>query len=257
MRLLVFLLAAVSAFAASPFDGTWKADLNSAEFPQRPDKVEIANGIYSCFSCSPPFKIKADGTDQKVTGTPVYDTMNVKVIDAHSASMTIKKDGKILGAQTVTVDETGNRSIRKIVQYPPNSKTPVDVTVVQVRVEKGAPGSHLLSGAWRTEKEQDVTAAALTTTYKVTTDEVSVTNGGGVSYTAKFDGKDYPLKGDLASDTVAVKRVDANTIEETTKKAGKVVVISRLTVSADGRLITVVSEDKLGGGTTKFMMMKQ
>src|SRR5258708_23758806 len=53
-------------------------------------------------------------------------------------------------------------------------------------------------------------------------------------YTVKADGKDYPVKGHPYFDTVAIKVVDDHTIEETDKKAGKVVGNSHLAVSGDG-----------------------
>ena len=42
------------------------------------------------------------------------------------------------------------------------------------------------------------------------------------SYTAHYDGKDYPVTGNPAADTIAYKRIDDNTVEATTKKGGKV-----------------------------------
>src|SRR5499425_913945 len=41
-------------------------------------------------------------------------------------------------------------------------------------------------------------------------------------WTAKFDGKDYAVKGDPDRDTVSLKKIDDNTIEVTNKKDGKV-----------------------------------
>jgi hypothetical protein len=56
-----------------------------------------------------------------------------------------------------------------------------------------------------------------------------------VEYSAKFDGKDYPITGTYA-DTVSVKRIDANTIQSTLrKKDGKLMLIVTTTVSTDGK----------------------
>ena len=69
MRLAVFLYAA-SAFAASPFDGTWRLDLKSARLPQKPSKYLITSGLYSCFSCVPPISdLKADGRINRYPAT--------------------------------------------------------------------------------------------------------------------------------------------------------------------------------------------
>ena len=58
-------------------------------------------------------------------------------------------------------------------------------------------------------------------------------------YTATFDGKDHPVKGNADWDTTALKRVDARTIEFTRKKGGKVVQTARSVVAADGKTRTV------------------
>ena len=59
-------------------------------------------------------------------------------------------------------------------------------------------------------------------------------------FTANYDGKDSPVKGNNPdADTVARKRIDANTIETVSKKGGKVTTTQTSTVSADGKTRTV------------------
>ena len=57
------------------------------------------------------------------------------------------------------------------------------------------------------------------------------------SYTAKVDGKDYPIKGSANADTVSLKRIDARTIERTDKRAGKVIETSTSVFSEDGKAL--------------------
>lgn len=65
-----------------------------------------------------------------------------------------------------------------------------------------------------------------------------------VEYTAKYDGQDYPVTGIAYADTVAVKRIDDNTVEAVLKKAGTPVMTVRTTVSADGKMRTSVFTGK-------------
>jgi hypothetical protein len=51
----------------------------------------------------------------------------------------------------------------------------------------------------------------------------------------KFDGRDYPVKGDPSRDTVAMTRIDPNTVDVVNKKAGAVVSRMRIVVAADGK----------------------
>ena len=60
-------------------------------------------------------------------------------------------------------------------------------------------------------------------------------------YTVSDDGKDAPVTGQAAYDSVSVKRIDKNTTEMTRKKAGKVVQTARRAVSADGKTMTVTA----------------
>ena len=71
-----------------------------------------------------------------------------------------------------------------------------------------------------------------------------------IDYTATFDGKDSPVKGAPAYDTTAMKRVDANTTEQTRKKEGKTVQTVTRKISADGKTMTVTTRGKDEAGRT-------
>ena len=62
------------------------------------------------------------------------------------------------------------------------------------------------------------------------------------TYTANYDGKDYPITGSPAADTVALKMSDAKTVERVDKKGGKVVQTFVRTVSADGKTMKVTQK---------------
>lgn len=69
-----------------------------------------------------------------------------------------------------------------------------------------------------------------------------------ISFTAKYDGKDYPMTGSATTDTIALKRIDANTIETTSKKNGEVVTTVRSVVSRDGKTRTSTWKGKNAKG---------
>ena len=54
-------------------------------------------------------------------------------------------------------------------------------------------------------------------------------------WTAKFDGKDYPVKGDPGRDVVSVRKLDDYTLEITSKKAGRVTTTIRAVYAHDGK----------------------
>jgi hypothetical protein len=58
-------------------------------------------------------------------------------------------------------------------------------------------------------------------------------------YTAKFDGKEYPVTGGRAGDTIAIKRIDTHTFEWTWRSGGRVDNAGRAVYSADGKQRTL------------------
>jgi hypothetical protein len=61
------------------------------------------------------------------------------------------------------------------------------------------------------------------------------------TWTGKFDGKDYPVTGDPASDMRSYTKVNDRTLTLTLKKDGKVTTTGRIVMSADGKSRTVTT----------------
>ena len=119
----------------------------------------------------------------------------------------------------------------------------------------GAFGADNSLGSWKLNLEKSAynpapaTVKSLTTTREASEEGVKVTSTGELangnpinsSYTAKYDGKDYPVTG-APWDTVAIKQVDANTFTSAAKKTGgKYSSTSRTVISEDGNTTTVTS----------------
>lgn len=249
------LLASASLFAQSPFDGTWMTKLDTAKFPTKPDQYSLKDNMYECLSCVPKVSVKADGTDQKVTGHPYYDTVAVQVKDASSVEIIEKKDGKVMFTDDASVSADGKTLNEKFTDT--TGTQPVTGEVTSTRIKPGPAGSHALSGSWRTSKVNTISNNGLTVTYQGTADGLKMSDPNGNSYDAKFDGKDYPIQGDPGHTLVSLKRIGDDTIEETDKRDGKVVGIYRMTVSKDGKSIQAEYDDKQRGTKTTFTMEKQ
>ena len=67
-------------------------------------------------------------------------------------------------------------------------------------------------------------------------------------FQAKYDGKDYAFKGNPDADTLAYKRIDANTLEATLKRKGKPTITAKAMVSKDGKTRTVTQMGKNAQG---------
>jgi hypothetical protein len=255
--LLVSLFLPALAVAQSAFDGTWKVDLKSAQFPKKPDVFLLQDGMYHCKTCVPPVDIKADGTDQTVSGNPYIDTMSIKVVNDHTIMETDKKNGKTVGTSKTTISSDGNTLNFEFTDSSDTNKDPVTGKGQETRVAKGPAGSHAISGSWRIAKMDSVSDNGLSILYKVAGDSLTMTSPTGQSYTAKLDGTEAPYKGDPGTTSVMVKRTGDNSFDETDKRDGKVISVAHVTVSADGKTMTIAVEDKLHGTTSQFKAMKQ
>jgi len=256
--LLLLLLAPVLAMAqSSPFDGTWKVDMKKAQLPKKPEVYLLQNGMYSCKTCVPAYEVKADGTDQPVKGDPYASTVAVKVIDDHNVEITGKKDGKTTFSSKNAISSDGNMLTANWTYNANPDGGPITGKDVMKRVEKGPAGANLLSGSWRDEKTEDMPESALTFTYKTSGDEMSFSTPTGQSYTAKLGGAAAPFKGDPGVTSVSLKKINDHTIEETDMRDGKPVSVARITVSSDGKKMTIDVSDKLHGTTSKFVADKQ
>jgi hypothetical protein len=252
----VALLMPAVASAQVSIDGTWKVDVASAKFPEQPDKYVLKDGRYTCSTCVPPVDVKADGKDQPVTGSKYFNTIAVTIVDDNGVRLTSKKDGKVVMEGTSTVGSDGTTLTEEFTSFPPAGE-PVKGKVVSQRVDKGPAGSHALSGSWRATKAAEFSDSGLTVTFKSTPDGLSMSAPTGESYEAKFDGKDYPVKGDPGGSVVSLKRIGERTIEETTKRDNKVVGVTRMTLSPDGQTLNFVQDNKERGTTMTYAAKKQ
>jgi hypothetical protein len=109
------------------------------------------------------------------------------------------------------------------------------------------------TGTWKLNEAKSKLAPGApknhTVVYEAAGDMIKVTvdgtNADGSAahneWTGKFDGQDYAVTGDPASDMRAYKQKNANTLEITIKKGGKVTVTGTIVVSGDGKSRTVTT----------------
>ena len=254
--LFVLLLVPVLGWAQSPFDGTWKIDLNKTKLPKKPDVLLLQNGMFDCKTCAPPINVKADGQFQKLSGSPYADMVKVTVVDDRHVNSESQRDGKPNGSLKRSVSEEGNTMTVEWTYYGNPTGGPVSGTNTMTRVAKGPAGSNAISGSWREAKSDVATADALIFTFKGSGDSLSYSTPTGQSYDAKLDGKDAPYVGDPGTTSVSLRRV-GDSIEETDKRDGKVASVAKMTVAPDGKTMTILVDDKLQGTTATYKAEKQ
>ncbi len=124
------------------------------------------------------------------------------------------------------------------------------------------------SGTWKLHLAKSKLLPGDTTTsdvYHVVADDMNVkfteewTDAKGVrniSSEGKWDGKDYPIKGDPESDTISYHREGSHAFTDTIKKNGKVIATGKVAVSEDGQTetvdFTVYAEGKAQNGVAVY-----
>jgi hypothetical protein len=244
--LLMLRLAPSAAIAQTNLNGTWKLDLGTISSPKRPLVWVLQDGVYECKSCTPPIRVRADGQDQSTPGQS-YDTISVTIIDGRTVRLIEKKNGRAVSDETFVVSADGETVTDQFAGWELTAR----------RLAKGPPGSHALSGSWQPSKMESTSDKNLLITYKVEGDTIIMSRATGQSYRAPLDGTDAPYNGDPNVIAVSVKRIDANTIEETYKFDGKAPSVARVSVSADGKSLTFAVKDLDAGTTTQYTALKQ
>lgn len=242
------------AAAAGGIEGTWKADLATAQFEDQPDVYLLKDGQYNCSTCNPPLTAAADGKFHPVADRPYYDSMAVTVVDERTVKFERKKGDRDIGGSTWTLSADGKTLNSEFVDK--SAATPVTGKGTSTRVAAGPAGAHGVSGSWKANKLDSMSDEGLTFSYDVEGDTLKNRSGDGTSYEAKIGGPDAPVQGDISGLVVAVTKPSDNSYVETYKRAGKVVGIATVTIGDDGKM-SAVYENKVQGSTTRWTASKQ
>ena len=254
--LLLFAFQPVIGAAQSVFDGTWKTEVSSIDFPAKPSVFVFKDGMYECKTCATKTFVKTDGKDQKIEGNPYADSLAVRIIDANHVEMISKKSGKIVARSKYAVSTDKNSMLQEYANNAAANAEVVKGTTSYARVAYDKTGTHQMSGSWKAIKADKRSDNGLLVTYKAEANTMNMSTPIGESYAAKTDGTDAPFKGDLGITSVAVK-IRKNTLEETYKRDGKAIGMSRMEVDASGKKAKVDWIDNLTKTNGNYVMLKQ
>src|SRR4029077_20470982 len=116
--------------------------------------------------------------------------------------------------------------------------------------------AHSMSGTWQPDQMSQGNDALRTVSYEMKGDPFSM-HWNGQSYDAKFDGEEYQVTGDPAHTVVTLKRIDANTVEETDHRMCKVTDEIRIAASKDGKTVDVTDKEVVHGQQKTFTLEKE
>ena len=249
--LILLLLTPTISLAQSPFDGAWALD---PPLPQKPLEYSLAHDAFHCSGCIVNVEVKADGLDHKVPAADYWDTLNVQALDSHTVEIIAKKTGKTTLTEFDEVSPDGETLTQLVTDT--TEADPVTIETIFRRLGKPAAGSHLISGSWRAYLIRRSSNGSVIK-YKCTEESFNGETPLGEKFSARFDGKFYPVEDDPGHTMVSAKLLSPNEVELTHKRKDKIVSVSHMTADPDGKTLRVVFENKDAGTTTTFDFHRQ
>lgn len=233
--LLVGVLAATGSLWAAdlPWVGQWKINVAKSDFGQStitygaagPDEMQwTADGQT--------MKFKMDGKEYT---NPFGGTAIWKKIDASTWETVNKTKDQVVSTETSRLSADGKTMTVGVRGTRPNGKA-FENEYVLTRVS-GGPG---LLGTWKTAKVS-LGAPSVVELTPFENDGLTLRIvDTGTTWSAKFDGKDNPVKGSTVPEgyTVALRRTGPRSFDYTQKLNGKLISSGSNTVSADGKTFT-------------------
>jgi hypothetical protein len=236
-RALILLAAAAIVGAPSwaqnnPLVGDWKLNPQRSKLIDEMKVTSLGGNKYSFdFGGGSPETIVVDGTDQPGNfGT----TFSVTTVSRDEWRGVRKKDGRVEIKGIWKLSKDGNTLHDDYTGIGDNGKTIHLVYVYERR--GGGPG---FAGDWVSTSEQ-VDTVYMVQVRPYEEDGLSIISSSeGVTKNVKFDGKDYPNAGSGVKMVSSAQRVNERTVELTEKIGGKVVDTQEMSVSEDGKTLTM------------------
>jgi hypothetical protein len=229
--LLAGLLRSTAWAADDPMVGDWKLNPQKSTLTDVMKVGRVDGNKYSFdFGGGDPEIAVADGTDQ-----PGHFGMTIAVSVNAPNKWTVvrKKDGKVLVTGVWTLSEDGST----LNDHYTGTRANGDSTSLDYVYKRRGDGSGFV-GTWVSSSEQVNSVIVL----KVRTwdgDGLSFTSGGGTE-NVKFDGQDHANAGAVVDGaTASARRLNEHTVEITDKISGKVRDTQEISVSRDGKSLTV------------------
>lgn len=234
--------AAAESASLEALNGTWKVDLASLKFEQKPNEFLLKDGTYSCSTCIPPLTAPADGQFHPVTDRPYYDSLQIKAVDDRTVEFHRKKGDKEVSSTVFQLSEDGKTMTTKFVDATTPNSPPIEGTATSTRAGPAPAGAHAISGQWMPDKFADYSQAALDMVYKISGNTVTQSSQGQ-GYTAELGGPAVAVQNDPGGTMVAIAREGANGLRETYTRDGKEIGLSTIVPSPDGKSFAFTSVD--------------
>lgn len=229
---LACCLASAAWAADHPMMGDWKLNPQKSRLVDEMKVTSLGGNKYSFdFGSGSAETIVADGTDQPGI---MQTTFAVTPVSPEQWTVVRKKDGREMIRATWTLGKDGKTLQDDYTQVGDNGQT---THLVYHYDRRG--GDSGFAGHWVSTTQQIDTVYVMQVR-PFEGDGVSIVlPSAGVTKNVKFDGKDYPNPGSAQHVVSSAQRVNEKTISLTDKIGENVVSTRELSVSEDGKTLTM------------------
>jgi hypothetical protein len=242
---LIVLMAVGNVWAADPWIGTWNF-VSGRQVSDSGPQITMTfqpNGMRfmrTNASGTEEWAAKLDSHDyllSKKFSSSLYNQVVLDRIDKGLVQFTTKNDGKVIGKLRLS----GNGKEMVAVGITNDNIGPPTLWI-----RSGGPldPAQPLSGLWKRNFDKELsTLPQFSITIESSGDGGIRYSSGSMVISAKFDGKEYAVQPDtLPWKTASVKRIDPNTIELEMKGTEGRAQMNRISISADGRQMTLMGK---------------
>ena len=212
--------------------------------------------MYDCTSCTPPYKIAADGKPHPVAGRDYWDAASVAVVDANTLQWARYRKGAQISSTRLTASADGSMLTWVSTSADNAAGKSTTSTSMSKRTGPAPAGSHATSGSWVGVNEgAQIADESLIATMSMAGDMVTLSFPTGESYTAKLGGPQVPFTGDKAGATVTVAKAGTGFVE-TDYVGGKAIGTYTYT-PVDATTMTMKATNLKSGTTDEYTLKKQ
>jgi len=220
MLFVAISLAPASRAADSPFVGKWKLNPDKSKLA---DQMTIASAgekkvTLTFAGAGETETLVADGTDQPgVSGT----TASITMVGPGDWKFVRKRNGQVVITALWKLSADGKSLTDTFVSYQPDGSTSrIDLVYQRAAGSESTSG---IPGTWETTDEK-VDSVYEVELHPYEGNGLSLMVSGSPAAELRLDGKEYPSTGPSAAPgaTTLSRRIDARTIELTSKLKGKI-----------------------------------
>ena len=242
---LAGIIAALQLGAADPRLGTWKL-IHAQSTMDPPRKLAVTSErdrVHVLISGSQPieFTAKWDGRNYPVPNVAAFNQIAVHRLSRGRTELIQKKDGAVVATVRDQLSSDGKELTAVTIQ----KGHPNQISIWE-RTGGDKNPDNPFAGQWTEDLSQSRLRQGLVLKIEPVGPD-GVRYSGDFRYEAKLDGKEYTVT-NSRDDTVALKLIDAHTVESVYKRDEQVGDRDRWALSADGQELTVTTTGTLETG---------